>query len=124
MSEFTEDIWGSDEFEDRTYDCKFCTVKGLYWREVDSKWHLYTKDGKRHSCPHKTIYDKSLTKKEESVIIKENKSPFGEARQTTHYKDCWKEHGLCAIKKLTEIQLLLSMAKSTVKTKEIMRIFE
>lgn len=58
-----------------------------------------------------------------SDIIEEI-NPFGEVQEVLHYSGCWKEHGACAIKKLKELEIFLSMCKDKVDKKEMRKVLE
>ena len=73
-----------------------------------------------------------MTKTKKSDIIEEIKvvdnwefgNPFGEIQEIVHYSGCWKEHGRCAIKKLEELEIFLSMCKDKVDKKEMRKVLE
>lgn len=67
-----------------------------------------------------------LTELRRYGIIEEidDTSPFGEVQEVVHDSTCWKIHGLCAIKKLSDIQTLLSMSKKKVDKELIIQIIE
>jgi len=50
--------------------------------------------------------------------------PFGMEQEIVHDTDCWKEHGICATKKLTEIITLLEMSKKKVDRDELLKILK
>jgi hypothetical protein len=51
-------------------------------------------------------------------------NPFGEIQEITHDQDCWRYHGLCAIKKLTDLNMLLAISKKKIDRDEIIAILK
>ena len=51
-------------------------------------------------------------------------NPFGVETELVHEPMCWKEHGLCAIKLLNEMYILLGMAKKTIDKDILIKIME
>jgi hypothetical protein len=51
-------------------------------------------------------------------------NPFGDEVPLVHFKGCWREHGRCAIKKLEELEIFLSMCKDKVDKKEMRKVME
>jgi len=50
--------------------------------------------------------------------------PFGTATEVIHEPMCWKEHGLCATKRLEELLTLLKMSKKKTDRDELIKIIE
>jgi hypothetical protein len=54
----------------------------------------------------------------------QEESPFGDVQEIVHSPTCWKEHGVCATKRLEELLTLLKMSKKKVDRDELIKILE
>lgn len=112
MSDYDAEIadwayWRDEQAQPRkTITCNRCHKDGLHWEELATGWRPHEPDGSLHIC------SLPLTELVKSDTI-----------QSTHYAGCWREHGACAITRLKELEIFLSMCNSKkIDTKEIRKV--